>query len=95
MEWYNKMYTIIELVTFVINHNSDTLSLMESVTTLLYICREKVISSLTCPLYNVYSFCSTSISVKVSIISPSMMSLKLTRLKPHSMPIGTSFTSSL
>ena len=33
MEWYNKMYTIIELVTFVINHNSDTLSLMESVTT--------------------------------------------------------------
>lgn len=49
MEWYNKMYTIIELVTFVINHNSDTLSFMdmESVTTLLYICREEVISSLT------------------------------------------------
>lgn len=47
MEWYNKMYTIIELVTFVINHNSDTLSLMESVTTLLYIYREEVISSLT------------------------------------------------
>ena len=41
------MYTIIELVTFVINHNSDTLSLMESVTTLLYICREEAISSLT------------------------------------------------
>lgn len=47
MEWYNKMYTIIELVTFVINHNSDTLSLMESVTTLLYIYREEAISSLT------------------------------------------------
>lgn len=47
MEWYNKMYTIIELVTFVINHNSDTLSLMESVTILLCICREEVISSLT------------------------------------------------
>lgn len=47
MEWYNKMYTIIELVTFVINHNSDTLSFMESVTTLLYVCREEVISSLT------------------------------------------------
>ena len=47
MEWYNKMYTIIELVTFVINHNSDTLSLMESVTTLLYIGKEEVISSLT------------------------------------------------
>ena len=95
MEWYNKMYTIIELVTFVINHNSDTLSLMESVTTLLYISKEKATLFMKWPLCCYYNFCSTSISVKVSIISPSMISLKLTRLKPHSIPIGTSLTSSL
>lgn len=42
-----------------------------------------------------YSFCSTSISVNVSMMSPSRMSLKLTRLIPHSKPVGTSLTSSL
>lgn len=41
------------------------------------------------------SFCSTSISVKVSMMSPCCMSLKLTRLKPHSSPAATSLASSL
>ena len=41
-----------------------------------------------------YSFCCTTISVNVSMMSPSRVSLKLTRLIPHSNPVGTSFTSS-
>jgi hypothetical protein len=42
-----------------------------------------------------YNFCCTSMTVKVSMISPSRMSLKLTRLIPHSKPVATSLTSSL
>ena len=42
-----------------------------------------------------YSFCCTSISVNVSMMSPCWMSLKLTRLMPHSKLAATSFTSSL
>ena len=41
------------------------------------------------------SFCSTSISVKVSMMSPCCMSLKFTRLMPHSSPAATSLASSL
>ena len=42
-----------------------------------------------------YSFCSTSISVKVSMISPTWMSLKFTSEIPHSRPVATSLASSL
>ncbi len=42
-----------------------------------------------------HSFCSTSISVKVSMISPTWMSLKLTSEIPHSKPVATSLASSL
>ena len=66
---------------------------MSSVSTnLLESLREK---DLNLRLRIVYSFCSISISVKVSMISPSWMSLKLTSESPHSKPEATSFTSSL
>ena len=42
-----------------------------------------------------YRVCLTSISVKVSRISPCMMSLKLTSEIPHSKLAATSLTSSL
>ena len=42
-----------------------------------------------------YSFCSTSISVKVSIMSPTSMSPQLTSEMPHSRPVATSLASSL
>ena len=46
-------------------------------------------------LVGLYSFCSTSISVKVSMISPTSMSPKLTSEIPHSRPVATSLASSL
>ena len=42
-----------------------------------------------------HSFCSTSISVKVSMMSPTWISLKLTSEIPHSRPVATSLASSL
>ena len=46
-------------------------------------------------LVGLYSFYSTSISVKVSMISPTSMSPKLTSEIPHSRPVATSLASSL